>query len=85
MTRKTLEMTRVQTIIEEINHLNPDELELVLKEILMRLDRKKKIESILDKYMGIGEGVWSMDAQEYVNELREERRLQKDYSGIHKA
>ncbi|MCB9352929.1 MAG: hypothetical protein H6573_36405 [Lewinellaceae bacterium] len=65
-------MTRIQTIIEEINHLNPDELEVILREILMRLDRKKKIETILEEYMGIGEGVWEMDAQEYVNELREE-------------
>ena len=65
-------MTRIQTIIEEINHLNPDELELILKEVLMRLNRKKKIESILDEYMGIGKGVWEIDAQEYVNELREE-------------
>ena len=72
MTRKTIEMTRIQTIIEEINHLNPDELEVILREILMRLDRKKKIETILEEYMGIGEGVWEMDAQEYVNELREE-------------
>ena len=72
MTRKTIEMTRIQTIIEEINHLNPDELEVILKEILMRLDRKKKIETILEEYMGIGEGVWEMDAQEYVDELREE-------------
>lgn len=65
-------MTRIQAIIEEINHLNPAELEVILKEILMRLDRKKKIESILEEYMGIGEGVWETDAQEYVNELREE-------------
>ena len=72
MTRKTIEMTRIQTIIEEINHLNPDELEVILREILMRLDRKKKIETILEEYMGIGEGVWEMDAQEYVDELREE-------------
>lgn len=72
MTRKTIEMTRIQTIIEEINHLNPEELEVILKEILMRLDRKKKIETILEEYMGIGEGVWERDAQEYVNELREE-------------
>jgi len=65
-------MTRIQTIIEEINHLDPDELEVILKEIMTRLDRKKKIESRLEEYMGIGEGVWEMDAQEYVNELREE-------------
>ena len=72
MTKKTKEMTKVQTIIEEINHLNPDELELILKNILMRLDRRKRIESILEEYMGIGEGVWKVDAQEYVNDLRKE-------------
>ena len=66
-------MTRIQTIIEEIiDHLDPDELELILKEILMRLDRRKKIESILNEYVGIGEGVWEVDAQKYVNELRED-------------
>lgn len=72
MTSKTKEMTRIQTIIEEIHHLNPYELEVILKEILKRLDRKKKIESILEEYTGMGEGVWEMDAQEYVNELRAE-------------
>ncbi len=65
-------MTRIQTIIEEINHLEPNELELILQEVLRRIDRKNKIESILDEYMGVGEGVWNSDAQEYINELRKE-------------
>ena len=69
-------MHGIKTIIEGINDLNPEELELVLKEILMKIDRKKKIESILDEYVGIGEGVWDMDAQEYINELREEDERQ---------
>jgi ABC-type phosphate transport system auxiliary subunit len=65
-------MTRVQTIIEEINHLEQGELEIILQEILKRIDRRKQIDSILDEYIGIGEGVWETDAQDYVNELREE-------------
>jgi hypothetical protein len=43
-----------------------------LKELLNRVERKKRIESIIDKYAGIGKGVWETDAQEYVNELRRE-------------
>ncbi len=65
-------MTKVQTIIEEISHLSQEELEMILSEILNRLDRKNKIESILDQYIGIGEGLWEQDAQDHINELREE-------------
>jgi hypothetical protein len=65
-------MTRIQTIIEEINHLEQGELEIILQEILKRIDRRKQIDSILDESIGIGEGVWETDAQDYVNELREE-------------
>ncbi len=71
--KKRNEMTKVQTIIEEISHLSQEELEMILGEILNRLDRKDKIESILGQYIGIGEGVWGEDAQGHVNELREER------------
>lgn len=63
---------RLEHIIEEINLLEADELEKVLKELLKRIERKKRIESILDQYIGIGKGVWETDAQEYVNKLRKE-------------
>lgn len=65
-------MTKVQTIIEEIHDLNSEELEIVLREILQRIDAYKKAESILDEYIGSGKGIWETDAQEYVNELRKE-------------
>ena len=65
-------MTRIQTLIEEISHLEQSELEIILQEIMKRVDRKKQIESILDQYVGIGEGVWETDAQIYVNQIREE-------------
>ena len=35
-------MTRIQTIIEEINHLNPDELEVILKEIFDEIRQEKR-------------------------------------------
>lgn len=65
-------MTSLQTIIKEISHLNQEELELLLREVIQRIDQQKKVEAILDEYIGVGEGVWQTDAQEYVNELRKE-------------
>lgn len=63
---------RTQQIIDEISHLQIEELEMILKEILKRLDQQKRVESILDEYIGIGKGFWQTDAQEYVEELRRE-------------
>ena len=65
-------MTSFQTIIKEISHLNQEELELLLREVIQRIDQQKKVEAILDEYMGVGQGVWQTDAQGYVNELRKE-------------
>lgn len=69
---KHQEMTRTQTLIEEISHLEQNELEIILQEIMKRIDRKKQIDSILNQYVGIGKGVWETDAQIYVNRIREE-------------
>jgi len=65
-------MTSLQAIIKEISHLNQEELELLLREVIQRIDQQKKVEAILDEYMGVGQGVWQTDAQDYVNELRKE-------------
>lgn len=69
-TIKNYSMTKIQTIIEEIHDLNSEELEILLREILQRMDAYKQAESILDDYIGSGKGIWETDAQEYVNELR---------------
>lgn len=63
-------MTKVQTILAEIQQLNANDLELVLREILQRLDAYKNAEAILDEYIGSGEGNWETDAQAYVNGIR---------------
>ncbi|MDX1939311.1 MAG: hypothetical protein SFU99_02100 [Saprospiraceae bacterium] len=65
-------MTKIQTIIEEIHDLNSEELETLLREILQRINAYQQAESILNEYIGSGKGIWEMDAQEYVNELRRE-------------
>lgn len=61
---------RTQHIIDEINHLQSEELEIVLRELLKRIDQQKRVASILDEYIGLGEGLWKTDAQAYVEELR---------------
>lgn len=65
-------MTSLQTIIKQISHLSQEELEVLLREVVQRIDQQKKVEAILDEYIGVGQGVWQTDAQEYVNELRKE-------------
>ena len=65
---------RTQQIIDEISHLQVEELEMILKEIRRRIDQQKRVESILDEYIGIGESFWQTDAQEYVEELRREEK-----------
>lgn len=63
---------RTQRIIDEIHHLHLEELELIMKEILKQIDQQKRVESILDEFIGSGEGFWQTDAQEYIEELRSE-------------
>jgi hypothetical protein len=68
-------MTKVQTLMLEINKLDQSELELILKEVLRRIDRRKRVEAALNKLVGSGVGVWGLDAQEYINALREDDRV----------
>ncbi|GAB3928709.1 hypothetical protein [Larkinella terrae] len=68
-------MSRTEVIIQEINTLNSDELEVVYHELLKRLNRIGRIKTTLTKFRGKGENVWSQDAQEYVNKLRDDDRF----------
>ena len=68
-------MTRVQHILKELDHLDINELELILKVIHKRVDQEKRIKSILREYKGIGEGIWKIDAQEYINQDRNQDRV----------
>ena len=48
-----LDMTkRTQQIIDEISDFQIEELEMILKEIFKRIDQQKRVESILDEYIG---------------------------------
>ena len=67
-------MTKLQHILKEINDLNINELELILQEILKKVDQEKMIKSILNEYKGIGKGIWKIDAQNYINQDRDQDR-----------
>jgi hypothetical protein len=65
-------MPQVQSILELVDKLDLKELESLLQKIMDRIDRKRKLEAAFDHYIGLGEGVWDSDAQEYVDQLRSE-------------
>ena len=62
-------MSKVDTILKEINSLDPDEIQLIIQ----KLFREINIQYLL-KYKGIGKGVWKQDAQTYINEGRKDTR-----------
>ena len=64
----------VQSIIEQIRKLNKEELEFILKEVFENTERKKRTLLALNDFIGTGKGIWNLDAQKYVNSLREEDR-----------
>jgi len=65
-------MTKVQNILNEIDDLNEAELEMVLKEIKRKIDRARRADLALKKFIGQGNTVWDVDAQDYIDRLREE-------------
>jgi predicted transposase YdaD len=61
-------------IIQEIDNLTLAEQTEVYNHILERLRRKEHILKVLERIKGVGKGVWGMDAQEYVTEMRSNDR-----------
>lgn len=66
-------MSKVDLIIQEINHLPQSDLEVLAREIQQKLERLKKVKAALKKVKGAGKGVWQVDAQELINQSREDR------------
>lgn len=64
--------TKLDGILQKINQLSSEELEMLLNAILNHIKSRKRVKEVLDKYIGIGKGVWEIDAQKYVNNLRSE-------------
>lgn len=68
-------MTTVENILKEIDQLPTQDLNILAYEILKKINVMEKITNILSEYQGIGEGIWVMNAQDYVNFLRTDDRL----------
>lgn len=68
-------MTKVQAILSEINQLDKQDIELILKTLIARLEEPDRKVERLKKYRGVGKGIWAKDAQDYINQLRREDRL----------
>lgn len=66
-------MSKVETLLQEIKQLPQGDLELLMIAIQQKLERVKRVKSALSKVRGAGQGVWPIDAQEYVNQSREDR------------
>ena len=67
-------MSKTEEILTEINKLNRDELDIIYQELVKKMDKLDKFRTAIEKVRGIGKGVWGMDAQEYINELRKDDR-----------
>lgn len=63
---------QAQTILQQIEQLNPSEIYWIYEELLIRLQKMQKIQQILAQIQGLGKGVWNLDAQLYINHLRNE-------------
>ena len=66
-------MAKIETIIKDIDQLDYSELEALLQVVLYKINLKKRVENILDEAAGIGKGIWDIDPQSYITNLREDR------------
>ena len=66
-------MAKIETIIKDIDELDYSELEALLQVVLYKINLKKRVENILDEVTGIGKGIWDIDPQSYITNLREDR------------
>ncbi len=66
-------MSKVDLLLQEISQLPQSDLEALAHEIQLKLEHLKKVKASLKRVKGAGKGVWNQDAQELVNQLREDR------------
>ncbi len=68
-------MSKVEILIQEIRTLPPEDLQKIIEELLHQADRLQIAKDALEKIAGTGQGLWSADAQAYIEELRTSDRL----------
>ena len=64
-----------QQIIKEIQNLPPGEKQEIYDYLLKMIRKREHVLQSLEKIRGIGKGLWDKDAQEYINELRDDNRF----------
>lgn len=64
----------LDSILREIENLSPDKQKELYLILINRLKKKEQAIKSLDEIRGLGKGIWDIDAQEYVNLLREDDR-----------
>lgn len=60
----------VKQIIKEIDLLPAEGKVEIYSYIYASLDKEEQVLATLERYRGIGKGVWDEDAQEYINQER---------------
>jgi hypothetical protein len=63
----------IKTIIDEIEKLPSEEKAELYSYVHSKLRKKEYLLSIINEVKGSGKGVWNLDAQEFVNQLRNDR------------
>lgn len=65
----------IRHILEEIEKLPTEQQLEVYGHLSHRLKKRARLLESLNELKGLGKGIWGMDAQEYVNQLRGDDRL----------
>jgi hypothetical protein len=68
-------MPKVKELIKDINYLSIEDKHYLYKKLKKDLLKDINISVVLDKYRGMTKNIWNMDAQKYINELRENDRV----------
>ena len=68
-------MTSIESILKDIEQLPTQELTTLTNKLLKKVNIIEKVSNILLEYQGIGQGIWTIDAQDYVNLLRTDDRI----------
>lgn len=72
-------MSRAEIIIQELGTWKEKDLRILYDALVSRILRQNVSENSkiqkLDRYIGVGRGVWKTDAQDHVNQLREDRAI----------
>lgn len=68
-------MSRTEHIINELDQLSSKEMEEVYKVLITRISKALQVSLMLEYIKDKGKGIWSSDAQAYINTLRDDRTL----------